>query len=175
MKAVRSALLTLLLLIIVSPAHAIKIEGGSFAGSFHLGLVSGPGLGINFGLDGGVPAGDFLLGGEIEQIVTDHDFDVSINARKFGLMARYYMMEKTLSAALHLGTTEFSISKDTTFKDALTSKSERITGTELKKASYVAFSLDYYLGQYMITPKICMNYLEEGSLLEFDLNLGHTF
>jgi hypothetical protein len=39
----------------------------------------------------------------------------------------------------------------------------------------VAFSLDYYLGQYMITPKICMNYLEEGSLLEFDLNLGHTF
>lgn len=164
-----------LCLFLSSPASAIKFSGGSFDSSLHIGAVFGPGVGVGLGIDAGIPMGDFELGAEIEQIMSNNDFEVNIDARRIGLLLRYAAIPGVVVVGFHTGAGEFSISKDAQFKDFSSGKSVDILSGDIYHSSYAALSLDYYFGDVIITPKIMMNYLEGGSLLEFDLNLGKNF
>ena len=168
-------ILILILCALHGPAHAIKVSGGSFASSFHIGGVIGFGLGINFGMDAGIPIGDFELGAEIEQAITDYKFEVSVNTTRLGLLVRYQIIEGLLSAGIHTGSTRFTTSKDTTFSDASSGDKISLVGGDEYKASYVSASIDYALGDLIITPRFYINYIEGGTLYEFDINLGMRF
>jgi hypothetical protein len=159
------------------PAHAVKIDAESFdfASSFHIGAVMGPGLGLNFGLDAGIPMGDFELGLEFEQIITDYDYEVSINARRFGLITRYHIIEDLFSAAIHFGSAEFSTSQDVFVSDVFGGDETLITGGKINTASYLAASLEWMLGDLILSPKVCLNYVGGGAVLQLDLNIGTRF
>ncbi len=169
--------LCLCLCLPLSPAFAYKITGGElpFGASFHIGGVFGPGVGINFGGDVGINAGDFEVGIELEQLTTDHDFDVNINASRGGLFVRYPVFENLLVCGLSLGRAGFITSKDTAYKDLFSGESKPIAGETKLDATYIAGSLDIKAGEFILTPKVYVNYLADGALLEFDFNLGHKF
>ena len=157
-----------------APASAIKISGETigFMSQFHLGFVDGFGLGVNFGLDAGVPAGDFELGAEIEQSVTDYRFDVNMNPTKLGILLRYTAIPEQLWVAVHLGSVQFTASKDTYYMDTFSGDRIDIFGEEQTRGSYVSASLDYKMGDFVLTPRAYFNYINGGMLPEFDLNLG---
>ena len=53
--------------------------------SFHLGLVSGPGTGVSIGADVFFPVGDVSLGVDLEQQVTNSEYEQNINILKYAL------------------------------------------------------------------------------------------
>lgn len=166
----------LIIFLACAPASAIKISGGNgFSGMFHVGGVMGPGIGINFGLDLGMPVEQWELGLEAGQVITDYDFSISINATKIGGVARYELIEDSLWGAVHIGKTWFSVSKDMSFTDMFSGKSFALKSGGVLDASYISASLDYKLGDIFVSPRVFLNYIGEGAVFEFDLNVGSRF
>ena len=164
------------LVLFSSPAFGIKITGGtSFASSFHIGFVDGPGLGLNFGLDAGIPIEAFEIGAEVEQMITDSGYDTNINATKFGALVRYQAIEDFLSIGVHAGVIGYITSKDISFHDTFSDKKVTVKGETKGSASYVAGSVDFTLGDFMLTPKVSLLNINKGYLPEIDINLGARF
>jgi len=172
----RVAAAILIIITMAYPAFAIKINSEmGFASMFHIGLVSGPGLGLNFGVDGGIPMGDFELGVELEQVITDYNYEVSINATRAGGMLRYEILDDMLWVAAHAGGIGFTVSKDTEVGDVFSDRKSALIADETYNGSYVSISLDCRVGDLILTPRFHTNYVENGAVLQFDLNLGTRF
>jgi|GEM_PF-1632403 len=168
---------SILLLAMSSAAYALKVQEAPYASTFHLGLIFGPGMGIDLGADFLFPINSLDLGLEGEIIITDHEFEVNLNGRRVGGVLRYEFLEDFFSSALHFGKTWFTVSRDVDYLDIFSGKRYALYADEGNSATYMAFSLDFIVwDEYILTPKLVMNSVDGGgTLLEVNLNLGHDF
>lgn len=163
------------LIIYASSCNAIKIENLPLMSDAHVGMVSGIGLGIGLGFDAGLRLGNFQIGPEIEQLITDVDYSASINATRFGGFISY-MISESFTLNFHAGSFNFQPNRQIIYT---ADGNNYILAENLDyKGSYSAISLDYLYKPFnmLITPKIALNSInEQGTLREFDLNLGWRF
>jgi len=172
---IRVILILFLLFFLPLPSYAISIRGTPYNSTFHIGLTDGPGVGINFGIDGMVNFDSLMLGLEIEQLVTNQELEADINILRYGGFMKYKITEE-ITAGLHVGFASFSVSKDTLYKDAFTGKYYLVEGGRGSSASYVGASADFDIFGFTLTPKVLINYLKiGGGIYEVDLNLGKKF
>jgi hypothetical protein len=146
-----------------------------YEGAIHLGLVNGPGTGISLGADMYYPINGFLLGGEVEQQVTNSDFDQNINITKFGFTTKFTVTDWAY-LSVHLGKSSFYLAKSATYIDSLNGD-EIITDDDYHgSATYVAIGANFLVGEFIVTPKVGLNYITDGgTLFEMDLSVGHNF
>ncbi len=163
--------------VFVSSAHALKVEENPYASTFHLGLVFGPGTGLDLGADFLFPFEALQLGFEGEIIITDYEFEVNINGRRLGGVLRYEFIEDFFSLGAHFGKTWFTVSRDVEYLDVISGEKYVIYENSDNSATYLAASFDFIVFDgYILTPKLIMNSVDGGgSLLEFNLNIGHEF
>ncbi|MCX5725706.1 MAG: hypothetical protein NT030_00750 [Candidatus Saganbacteria bacterium] len=176
MRNTKLILVIFLLIFSAFPAYAISIRGTPYNSTFHIGLTDGPGVGINFGIDGMVNLSDlFSAGLEIEQLVTNQEFEVDINILRYGGFIKYKITDE-ISVGAHIGFAGFSTSRDVEYKDAFTGKYYLIEGGKGNSASYLGVSSDFDVFGFTLTPKVLINYIADGGgIYEVDLNLGKKF
>jgi len=167
------------LLMMAYSAYPATFTGANipFDSSFHLGFLSGPGTGVNIGLDMFYPYAGLGYGVDIEQQVTNSDFEQNINILKYGLAVKY-VVSRDLYLTAHMGISSFYLTKAVDYKDSFSGEEHSINEDTRGKATYLAFALNFSIGEYYLTPKIVLNRIdieEGGTIAEFDLNLGHAF
>jgi hypothetical protein len=170
-------LIVLHLLIFTFCASAATFSGANvpFDSSFHLGLVSGPGTGINIGADVFYPMGEVSYGIDIEQQVTNSEMEQNINILKYGLALKYVISED-LYLTIHIGKSSFYLTKAIDYRDSLTGAEYSIDEDTHGNATYLAIAPNFRVGEYFLTPKIILNNIADGGTIsEFDLNIGHKF
>ncbi|MFA4906371.1 MAG: hypothetical protein WC645_07700 [Candidatus Margulisiibacteriota bacterium] len=165
---------TLIAGLIGSSALAIKIENLPYMGDFHLGIVNGPGLGINLGVDGGIHYNDLDIGLEIYQIMTDANYSATISATRFGAIIGL-RLSPNLKVNGHYGYFNFVPNRDIVFKD-MSGTNQLVSENQNYKGDYTAVSLDYFIWDLIFSPKYVLNRInEKGLLSEIDLNIGKPF
>lgn len=160
-----------------SCAHAATFSGANvpFDSSFHLGLASGPGTGVSIGADMFLPAPNFYYGAEVEQQVTNSDFEQNINILKYGLALKYVFSED-LFFTIHIGKASFYLAKAVDYRDSFSGAEYTIDEDTHGNATYLAFAPNFRVNDFFLTPKIVLNTITDGgTIAEFDLNLGHKF
>ena len=166
------------LIILAGNCLAIKIREMPFVSDVHLGFVSGIGTGLNFGFDAGINVNEkLMIGPEIEQVITDIDYASDINATRLGLYLNYDLSEyvEKLAFNLHYGSTGFYVSKND-IRYEYQGKIYYLLANNSYSGQYLAFSLDYPLGEFFISPKLVINSIHGGgSFNEIDLNVGRKF
>lgn len=158
-------------------SYAVTFSGENvpFDSSAHVGLVNGPGTGVAIGADVFYPLEFVSLGGEIEQQVTNSEFEQNINILKYGLAAKYIISDD-LYITLHYGSASFYLGKGTEYSDSLTGSRHYIEDDTRGTAGYWGFAPNFRVGEYFITPKVIFNNINGGgTILEVDLNIGHRF
>ena len=158
-------------------SSAVTLSGANipFDSSLHMGLVNGPGTGVNVGVDMFFPLESVSVGGEIEQLVTNNQFEQNLNIQKFGIVLKQVISEQVY-LTYHLGTASFYVTKTLEYTDSF--KGERYTIDEDThgSATYYAFAPNIKYGEFIITPKIILNNISSGgTIVEIDLNIGHKF
>ena len=165
---------TLVAGLLSSSASAMKIEKLPYMGDFHLGIVHGPGLGINLGVDGGLKLKDFDIGLEVYQIMTDVNYSATISATRFGAILGLKLYPN-LKLNGHYGYFNFIPSRDITFTD-ISGKSQTVIEANNYKGEYLAVSLDYSAWDLIFSPKYVFNKItDKGNLSEVDFNIGKSF
>jgi hypothetical protein len=173
----RTILMIICLLSFASCAYSATFSGRNlpYDSSFHLGLLSGPGTGVNIGADVFFPVGDLNLGIDIEQQVTNSDFEQNINILKYGLAIKYVFSEDFYLTG-HIGRGTFYITKAMDYKDSLTGEEYPIDENTHGSDTYIAIAPNFRIGEYILTPKVALNNIVDGgTIAEFDLNIGHKF
>ncbi len=175
----RKILIILFCLIVLSiNCSAIKIREMPFASDVHLGFVTGIGTGINFGFDASFNVNEKLrIGPEIEQVITDVDYTSEINATRLGLYLNYDLSEfiEKLAFNMHYGSTGFYVSKND-IRYEYQGKMYYLSANNSYSGQYIAFSLDYYLEEFFISPKLVINSIHGGGTFnEIDINVGREF
>jgi len=164
--------------ILCSASFPVTFSGGNvpYDSSFHLGLVNGPGTGLDLGGDVFLPVADnFGVGAEIEYLMTNSGLEQNISMQKYGLVLKYVVNED-LFFTLHYGGCPFYVSKILDYVDSLSGEEYTIDEDTHGHASYIAFAPNIRLWDYFFTPKIAINRIEDGgAVLELDLNIGHRF
>jgi hypothetical protein len=152
---------------------SVTLKDIPFDSSFHIGLTSGLGLGIDFGVEVEFPLSGFILGIEVEQLVTNINYEQNVNTAKFGLMKRFNLMSD-LYLTLHLGFASFYLPKPVDYIDLYTGTTYSLPGDHQGRLAYWGMGVNYLLGEYIITPKMTFNTVDGGgTLLSFDVNIGH--
>jgi hypothetical protein len=167
----------LLIALMIFPAFAATFSGSNvpFDSSLHLGLVTGLGTGVSIGGEMFYPMGTFSLGGEIEQQVTNSNFEQNINILKYGLALKYDF-SNDIFFTLHIGTVSFYLTKAFDFSDSLSGEKYSLDEDTHGNASYIAFAPNFRVSDYIFTPKFALNNLNSGGIIsEFDLNVGKKF
>jgi hypothetical protein len=173
----RKIFILIFLVFLTSGAFAAKFSGANipYDSSFHLGLASGPGTGINIGLDMFYPVGGVSCGIDIEQQVTNSEFEQNINILKYGLALKYDISEDLYLTA-HIGKASFYLTKAVDYRDSFSGAEYSIDEDTRGNATYLAIAPNFRIGEYFLTPKIVLNNIPDGgTIAEFDLNLGHKF
>lgn len=173
----RKIFIFICLMFLASGAFAAKFSGANipYDSSFHLGLASGPGTGISIGLDMFYPMGGFSVGGEIEQQVTNSEFEQNINILKYGIALKYDVSEDLYLTA-HIGKDSFYLTKAVDYRDSFSGTEYSIDEDTHGNATYLAIAPNFRIGEYYLTPKIVLNTITDGgTIAEFDLNVGHKF
>jgi hypothetical protein len=162
------------LIMLLSGAQAFKLENTPFFSNFHIGFVSGVGAGLNFGVSGRFLPGDFKIGAEIEQVITDVNYSATINAIKYGGLVSLKLTDLiTLNG--HYGVLQFKTNKDFAFTD-LSNTSIPLTANTPYTGNYWAISLDYPFEWFSLTPKYAVNTIQDkGSVAQFDINVSRGF
>ena len=178
MKAIsRKVLISIFLISLSSYAYPATFSGANipYDSSFHLGLVSGPGTGVSIGVDVFFPIEGFSWGGEIEQQVTNSEFEQNINILKYGLAIKYVFSEEFYLTG-HIGRGSFYITKAMDYKDSLSGTEYSIEENTHGSDTYLAIAPNFLIGEYILTPKVAFNNIADGGTIsEFDLNIGHVF
>jgi hypothetical protein len=163
------------LLALFQAAHAFKLENIDMFSDFHIGLVSGVGTGLDFGVSALFLPGRIKCGLEIEQLITDVDYTATLNALKYGGIVNLVLAENwTLGG--HLGVLQFRSNKDIVYND-LAKTRQVISADQLYKGRYWGVSLNYLYPDWglIITPKYSVITVDEkGSVAEFDINVGKS-
>ncbi len=158
-------------------ASAVTFSGDNipYDATFHLGLVNGPGMGVAIGADVYFPLEMFKVGLEVEQQVTNTNFDQNLNILKYGLTAKYDVNEM-IYLTFSFGTASFYISKIIDYVDSFSGEGFTIDEDTHGTASYIAFAPNFFIEEFIFTPKVVINTIADGGkLLEVDLNIGHAF
>jgi hypothetical protein len=158
-------------------SNAVTFSGSNipYDSSFHLGLVNGPGTGINIGADIYYPLEGFSLGGDVEQLVTNSEFEQNINILKYGLAIKF-VLNDDFFLTLHYGRSSFYLSKAINYRDGISGTEYSIDADTRGTGSYIAIGPNFRVGEYYVTPKVILNNITDGGqLLELDLNVGHKF
>ena len=158
-------------------AFAAKFSGANipYDSSFHLGLVNGPGTGICIGADVFFPVQNFYYGIDIEQQVTNSDYEQNINILKYGLALKYELSEE-IYFTMHIGKSSFYLSKAVDYRDSFSGNEYSIDADTRGNATYLAIAPNFLIGEYYLTPKIVFNNITDGGTIsELDLNIGHKF
>lgn len=170
-------LIILYLVFLTSFAFAATFSGANipYDSSFYLGVVNGPGTGVNIGANVFFPAKGFSYGVEIEQQVTNSDFEQNINILKYGLALKYIASDD-LYLTISLGRSSFYITDIVDYRDSFSGAEYSIDEDTHGSATYLAIAPNFLIGEYYLTPKIVLNNITDGgTIAEFDLNLGHKF
>jgi hypothetical protein len=162
---------------IVSCSFAVTFSGENvpYDASFHIGLVNGPGTGIGIGADMYYPLNGFNLGGELEEQVTNSDYNQNINITRFGVTTKFDINE-WFFVSLHLGRCSFYLAKAADYIDTLTGEQLSFDAETNGSATYLAVAPNFRAGEYIITPKVALDYIVDGgTMFEMNLNVGHVF
>ena len=173
----RKALIIIYVLSLTSLAYPATFSGANipYDSSFHLGLVSGPGTGVNIGADVFFPVGDVSLGADIEQQITNSEFEQNINILKYGLAIKYVFSDDFYLTG-HIGRGSFYITKAMDYKDSLSGEEYSIDEDTHGSDTYLAIAPNFRIGEYILTPKVALNNIADGGTIsEFNLNIGHVF
>ena len=173
----RKILIIICLLSIASCANSATFSGKNipYDSSFHLGLVSGLGTGVNLGADVFFPMGDVSLGADVEQQITNSEFEQNINILKYGLAIKYVFSDDFYLTG-HIGRGSFYITKAMDYRDSLSGEEYSIDEDTHGSNTYLGLAPNFRVGEYTLTPKIVLNNIVDGgTILEFDLNIGHEF
>ncbi|MBN3033274.1 MAG: hypothetical protein JW873_04185 [Candidatus Saganbacteria bacterium] len=159
---------------LLTGAQAFRLENLPFFSNFHIGCAAGIGTGLNFGARGKFLPGNLKIGAEIEQLITDVNYSVTVSTRKYGGIISCKINDFwTLNG--HYGIFECTTNKDLPFSN--NSNNYILIANTSYPGNYYAVSVDYIIGEYFtISPKLSVNAIQDkGSLAEFDLNVGRTF
>jgi hypothetical protein len=177
-NALKNKILIFICLALVSSCASAAVFSGAnvpFDSSFHLGIVNGPGTGISIGGDMFYPVQGFNLGGEIEQQVTNSEFEQNINILKYGVGVKYVLSDD-IYLTLFLGRATFYLTKAVDYRDSFSGAEYSIDEDTHGSATYIAIAPNFRVGDFFVTPKLALNNLADGgTIAEFDLNLGHQF
>jgi len=171
----RALFLLLFISMLASSSFAFKVRDLPFASDVHLGVATGVGAGVNFGFDAAFQLADITIGPEIEQLVLDVDYSSAVNATRYGGYVGISILEH-LSINYHLGKFNFQV-KDRDIRYNANGVNYLLTaGTNSYAGVYQAVSLDYLWGDFLISPKVVFNSIDDqATLREFDLNIGARF
>jgi hypothetical protein len=165
------------IVLLASCAFAATLSGANvpYDSSFHLGLVSGLGSGVNLGADVYFPLESFSLGGGFEQQITNTDFNQNINMFRYHLGVKYSINEN-IFLTFSLGRGSFYLEKAYTYTDSLTGEKYTLDEATNNSVSYYSIAPNFFINDYILTPKLVVNNIEDGgTLYEINLNLGHNF
>lgn len=154
---------------------AMKLEKVPLMADFHLGYVTGPGAGLNFGAKALLPLpGALKIGVEIEQLITDINNSSNINALRLGGSVGL-RVRPDLTINYHLGSLGFTSNQDIVYQDS-SGQTQRLTADTNYKGSYWGVSLAYYIWGFYFSPKYIVNTVtDKGTIAEFDFNVGKEF
>lgn len=158
-------------------AHAATFSGENvpFNSTFHLGLVNGPGTGVSIGADMFLPVQNFYYGAEIEQQVTNSEFEQNINILKYGLGLKY-VLNDDLFFTLYIGKASFYVTQALSYRDSFSGTQYDIEEDTHGNATYIAFAPNFRVNDFFLTPKLVLNNITDGgTIAEVDLNVGHKF
>jgi len=170
------SLAVVLFLSLLSPCFAFRLDKIDAVSDFHIGLTTGIGTGLNFGVSAKFLPGNLKPGLEVEQLITDVDYSAMIHGLKLGLLLNL-KIDENLYINGHYGNSQFRSSKNIIYKD-LAGNSQTIVADQLTMGSYCGISLDYLMPDWgvLITPKYLINSISgQGPVGQFDLNIGKTF
>jgi hypothetical protein len=170
----KAAFSILIIILLFSPATALKIENLPYMGDFHLGIVNGPGMGLNLGVDGGLKLKDIDIGLELYQIMTDANYSATISATRLGAIIGL-KLAPNFKLNGHYGYFNFVPNRDIVFKD-MSGTNQVILENQNYKGDYAAVSLDYFVWDLIFSPKYVFNRItDKGNLSEIDFNIGKSF
>lgn len=177
MKRVLKYLLIFILLSLLAPvSFGAKLEEIKWLSDFHLGLVTGIGTGMDFGITAMFLPGNLKFGAEVEQLITDVDYTATINGTKVGAVLSFNLTDSWVLSG-HLGSVQFKSNKDIVYNDS-SNKAQIISADLLYRAQYRSIALNYKYKDWglIITPKYTVNTIgSQGSIGQFDINIGKTF
>jgi len=170
----KSLLVSIAALLLVSPSFAVHIQNLPFVSAAHLGVVSGIGTGLSLGFSAGISLNNWKIGPEFEQIITDVDYSAAVNAKRLGAVLSVELMNG-LVLNLHLGSFGFQVTnRDAAYRSG--GNDYLLLADHYYSGQYEAVSADYLWNDFLITPKLAINAINgQGTLSEFDLNLGRYF
>jgi len=163
--------------IICDPAHPVTFSGKNlpYDSTFHLGVVTGPGAGVDIGADMFYPLEWIKIGGDIEQQVTNSNFTQNINPLKYGIAIKYDITD-IFYVTLHAGGAQFYVAKEINYTDSFNGTEYTIGEDTHGHATYWGVSPCFRVGEYIIMPKFVVNSIADGgNIFELDLNIGHKF
>ncbi|MFC1559953.1 hypothetical protein ACFLZ2_00375 [Candidatus Margulisiibacteriota bacterium] len=153
---------------------SVTLKNIPFDSSFHMGITSGLGLGVDFGVDVEFPFAGYKVGVEVEQLVTNINYEQNVNTAKFGLMYKYGLWSD-FYLTFHAGFASFYLPKTVNYIDLYTGQEHTLPGDYQGRLSYWGVGLNYMVEEYIVTPKISFNTVGGGgTLLSIDLNVGHA-
>jgi len=178
MKSRALPFIIIALMYLANASHAITFSTANVPldSSFRLGLVDGPGFGVSIGADVFYLQRSFGIGADIEQQITNSDYEQNISILKYGLALKY-IINDDFFLTIHFGTgTTNLLDKAVEFMDTFSGTRYEIEEGSRVKASYWAIAPNFRIGEYYLSPKVVFNRVETGgTLLEVDVNIGHKF
>jgi len=164
-----------MILIVVSlSCSAAKISDMPFDSTFHLGMTSGLGAGINFGLSLDVPIMDNSYIIELEQIVANTNYEQNISVTKLGLQFYRHRLSQDLYLTFHGGLASFFVPLATSYSDFFSGRTYNIPDSYNGRLFYWGVGFNLSAGEYIITPKFSLNTIADGgTLMELNINIGH--
>lgn len=149
----------------------MKIEKLPLASDAHVGLVTGIGTGLNIGFDLGFKLFNLKIGPEIEQVISDVDYSAGINSLRIGGNVSLKLTD-SLNINFHLGYFNFQVKNS----DIHYGSHTYTAGTKSYKGNYSALSIDYIWQDFLFSPKLIVNNVEDGAIFnELDFNIGREF
>ena len=170
-KILISLVLTALL---AGGSHAIKVEKLPFMSDFYVGIVNGIGIGIDLGVRAIYPIEDLRFGLELEQIMSDVNYTMTLNATRLGACAGIKVNDN-LTVFYHMGGFNFMPSRLYVYTDSNGNNYTLKENTNYK-GTYWAVSADYLAWGFIITPRFVNNTIfDQGVVREIDVNIGKSF
>jgi hypothetical protein len=179
----RIILFAFILAVISGRSFAVTFnpEKVPYDSSFHIGVLSGPGAGIDLGGDMFFPVSDYIpswptvlsAGAELELLMTNSDYEQNVSMQRYGFAFKYKYSDDLFFTA-HLGSTSFYLTKLATFIDSFSGDEFTLDEDTHGSASYLAFAVSVKVWDYFFAPKCLFNRLQDGgTIFEVDLNISH--
>ena len=155
-------------------SQAIKVEKLPFMSDFYVGMVNGIGMGIDLGVRAIYPLEDLRFGLEVEQLMTDVNYSMTLNATRFGACCGIKINDN-LTVFYHMGGFNFMPSRLYVYTDS-NGKTYTLNESTNYKGTYWAVSVDYLACGFIISPRFVNNTIfDQGVAREVDVNVGKSF